>query len=46
MNNQANQQQSDGFKQQGDIYVKPPSKSKKKPIEPTGGEYVDFEEVD
>lgn len=46
MNNQANQQQSDGFQQQGDVYVKPPSKSKKKPIELTGGEYVDFEEVD
>jgi len=46
MKNQANQQGSSGFQQNGDVFVKPPPKKNKDKNEPKGGEYVDFEEVD
>lgn len=46
MKNQANQQSNGGFQQNGDVLVKPPPKKSKDKIEPKGGEYVDFEEVE
>ena len=46
MKNQANKQGDSGFKKNGDVFVKPPPKKNKDNIEPKGGEYVDFEEVD
>lgn len=49
MADQMNQQQDrpGGFRQEGDVYVKPPVHKKEKSIKNfEGGEYIDFEEVD
>ncbi|MDC1204771.1 DUF4834 family protein [Salibacteraceae bacterium] len=46
MKHQNNQGEDPGFQKSGDVFVKPPPKKNKGNIEPKGGEYVDFEEVE